>query len=141
HRGVRNVHALPPFSEEEIERWARAHYKRTGRWPNLHSGPIQEAPGETWAAVDAALHLGNRGLSGGLSLAKLLAARCGVRTQAAIPRLTIEQILEWVDAYHRRHGRWPTEDSGPVEGVPGETWAAISLSLRQGHRGLEGGSS
>ena len=41
------------------------------------SGPISEAPGETWGAVDAALQKGSRGLPGGSSLALLLADKRG----------------------------------------------------------------
>jgi hypothetical protein len=37
------------------------------------SGPIDSAPGENWSAVNACLRDGFRGLSGGSSLAKLLA--------------------------------------------------------------------
>ena len=35
------------------------------------SGPIAEAPGETWKSVDLALRYGYRGLPGGASLARL----------------------------------------------------------------------
>jgi len=45
---------------------------RHGRWPTLWRGAIEDAPGETWAAADAALKRGGRGLPGGSSLAKLL---------------------------------------------------------------------
>src|SRR5438105_11379863 len=39
-RGVRNRKGLPPFTEEQILRWADAHYARTGSWPGQDSGPI-----------------------------------------------------------------------------------------------------
>jgi hypothetical protein len=54
----------------------------------------------------------------------------------ARPRLTVEQILTWADAYHRRTGRWPRTTSGPVPEAPGENWNAISAALRQARRGL-----
>jgi hypothetical protein len=38
----------------------------------VNSGPIPEAPGENWHAVNLALYNGHRGLRGGSSLAKLL---------------------------------------------------------------------
>src|SRR5262249_50686037 len=47
-RGVRNVQSLPRFSEKEILAWADAYHERTGSWPTSASGPIAEAPGETW---------------------------------------------------------------------------------------------
>src|SRR5262249_32140245 len=51
HRGVRNRADLPAFTVGQIRAWARAHYRRTGRWPTPKAGSILEAPGETWAAV------------------------------------------------------------------------------------------
>ena len=54
--------------------------------------------------------------------------------------LTIAQILSWADAHHARTGRWPTENSGPVEGAPRDSWPAVCAALRQGLRGLPRGS-
>jgi hypothetical protein len=71
-RGVRNKSALPRLTVAQIRRWARAHRRRTGRWPSMVSGPIPEAPAETWNAVNMALHQGARGLPGGSSLVRLL---------------------------------------------------------------------
>jgi len=56
-------------------------------------------------------------------------------------RLTIEQILEWADEHHLRTGSWPKSDSAEVPDAPNESWLAINLALRQGLRGLAGGSS
>ncbi len=72
-RGGRNDKELPPLTEEKILAWAQAHYLRVGRWPNGSSGVIADAPGESWNAVDSALHKGRRGLPGGSSFARLLA--------------------------------------------------------------------
>ena len=55
----------------KILRWADAYYSRHGKRPTRHSGPIPEAPGETWKAVDRALQSGRLGLAGGSSLARL----------------------------------------------------------------------
>jgi hypothetical protein len=136
-RGVRNHMALPPLTERRILRWADAHRRRAGGWPGQGPGPIPEAPGETWAGVDAALLQGHRGLPGGSSLARLLAARRGVRNPAAPPRLSVRDILAWADAHHGREGRWPTAKSGPVPEAPGETWMRVATALR----GLPGGDS
>jgi hypothetical protein len=59
----------------------------------------------------------------------------------AKPPLTVALILRWVDAYRRHSGQWPTYRSGPVVGAPGQTWCAADAALRQGRRGLVGGSS
>lgn len=71
-RGVRDPLHLPPLTIEQILQWADLHFQRTSQWPKYDQGAIVDAPGETWAAVDRALRYGERGLRGGLSLAKLL---------------------------------------------------------------------
>jgi hypothetical protein len=140
-RGVRHHLALPELTARQILAWADAHYERTGRWPNVNSGAIEEAPGELWAAVNSALEQGHRGLPGGASLAKLLAKRRGLRNPADLPPLTVKQILAWADAYHRREGKWPIADAGPIAEAPGETWMGMDVALRVGSRGLLQGSS
>jgi len=55
-----------------ILRWARAHRRRTGSWPRITSGPVLDASGENWRALDMALRYGNRGLPAGQSLPQLL---------------------------------------------------------------------
>jgi hypothetical protein len=98
-------------------------------------------PGEDWRNVNAALREGYRTLPGGYSLADLLATARRARTRAAVPHLSIELILVWADAHHRRRGRWPRRDSGPIPEAPGETWSAVETALREGSRGLPAGSS
>jgi hypothetical protein len=73
-RGVRNTANLPPLTEEGIRQWAELHFQCTGSLPKYYSGPIADAPGETWSAVDNSLRFGKRGLAGESSLAKLLKA-------------------------------------------------------------------
>jgi len=77
HRGVRNRAALLPLSVREIWAWAQAYHRRTGKWPRVKSKLIVEAPGETWAAVDQALRVGQRGLPGGSSLYRLVQSFAG----------------------------------------------------------------
>ena len=131
----------PRLTIQHILAWADAYHRRTGKWPNMQTGPIDAAPGEIWSAVDGALRQGNRGLVGGSSLARLLAVKRKVRNRLTIPPLTIEQILAWADAHHARTGRWPTKRVGPVEGVPDETWDKLNVALKRGYRGLPSGSS
>ncbi|MGO8744393.1 MAG: hypothetical protein ACLQNE_00245 [Thermoguttaceae bacterium] len=139
--GVRNCADLPQLRPEKILEWADAHYRRTGNWPNRHSGIIPDSDGEKWMSVDAALGLGGRGLPDGLSLAKLLAENRGVRNRKGLPTLTEEQIVTWADVYRERTGKWPTKTSGPIPEAPGESWNAVTAALREGLRGLPGGSS
>jgi hypothetical protein len=140
-RGVRNPKGLRLLTEELIVRWARAHYRCSGEWPDLNAGPVGRTNGEQWKNIDAALRQGSRGLPGGDSLGKLLARRMGVRTRAATPRLTVEMILRWADAHRAVRGRWPGVHCGPVLSAPGETWVAVNDALWRGTRGLPGGDS
>ena len=71
-RGKRSKAQAPPLRESEILLWADRHYRRTGRWPNPASGPVQDAPGESWQALASALWAGNRGLPGGETIRRLL---------------------------------------------------------------------
>jgi hypothetical protein len=56
-------------------------------------------------------------------------------------RVSIREVLRWADLHHQEHGVWPNAESGPVDRVPGFTWAKVDALLRQGRRGLPGGSS
>lgn len=140
-RGVRNVWSRPSLSYERILAWADTHQQRTGKWPHLNSGPIPEAPSETWLSVNNALMRGSRGLPGGFSLAELLAVERGARNRVNVPPLSRKAILRWAAAFQRRTGQWPTAASGPIPEAPGDSWYTIDEALRRGLRGLRGGSS
>jgi hypothetical protein len=79
HRGARNKAQPPPLTEEQILAWADAHKARTGRWPTQTSGPVADAPGEKWHALQAALLNGYRGLPGGDTLSRLFRRRRGAK--------------------------------------------------------------
>jgi hypothetical protein len=57
-----------------------------------------------------------------------------------LPPLTVEQVLAWADAHHRRTGHWPRQKDLFHE-VPGLTWSSIDGNLAQGFRGLPSGLS
>jgi hypothetical protein len=69
------VSTWPNLTAASILRWADAHRRRTGKWPSPASGPLADVPGESWQAINNALHRGCRGLPGGDSLARLLVRR------------------------------------------------------------------
>jgi hypothetical protein len=140
-RGVRNHQNLPRLSERQILAWADAHHRRTGRWPYLTSGRVLDAPAERWSAIHTNLQLGQRGLRGGSSLARLLERQRGVRNIKHAPALSIARILRWADAHRRRTGAWPQVKSGRVADAPDEAWSNLDQHLRIGSRGLRGGSS
>ncbi len=140
-RSVRNRKALPPYTVKQILGWADAYHQRHGRWPLRNAGAVAEAPGETWTAVEIALSHGNRGLPGGSSLARLLAEHRARRNRGDLPTLKVQKILKWADAHHQHTGMWPTHESGPVADARDETWLAVDKALRNGTRGLRGGTS
>ena len=141
HRGKQLPLERPPLTIKKILAWADAHQQRTGMWPNINSGEVQDAPGEYWRWIDNALRRGDRGLSGTTSLHRLLVRKRGIRNPLALTLLAEEQILQWANEHHYRTGRWPRAKSGPIHGVPGETWLAVDYALRKGKRGLSGESS
>lgn len=57
--------------------WADEYFTLKGKWPTIKSGAVPGHDGESWSAIDNALIDGFRGLPGGTSLAKLLAAHRG----------------------------------------------------------------
>jgi hypothetical protein len=139
HRGVRNEKQLPRVTMSAIVRWADAHHRRTGSWPSVNSGPVLDAPGETWKAAHVALVQGLRGLPGGATLAGVLATRRGVRNHMALPPFTVEGILEWADSHLRRTGRWPTSTASPAT-RPELLTRAPPSSTRRADRGVHAGA-
>jgi hypothetical protein len=145
HRGRRNHMRLPQLTVKRILTWADAFHAKTNEWPSVRCEP-QEIPGtsaERWFNVDQALRKGLRGLPGESSLARILAEHRAARTTGRFQRLTVKQILKWVDAFHEAHGTWPTRYCllQPIPGTNGERWSNVHAALRQGLRGLPGGSS
>ena len=142
-RGAPAIQTGRPLAVDQILAWADAHRATTGRWPVEDSGPVSGAPGETWNGISTSLAKGNRGLPAGSSLARLLAEHRGARNPKGLPRLSLDQVLAWAEAYRSANGRWPSSSSGPVAEAPapGETWAKINSALVNGHRGLPGGKS
>jgi hypothetical protein len=140
-RGRHNPRGQPPLTVAQILTWADAHRRRTGRWPGADSGPVHEVPELTWRTINMALYQGFRGLPGEDSLIQLLARRRGRPSYVKKPRLSIGQVLAWARAYRARRGRWPSAASGRIAESPETTWMAVNAALRQGLRGLPGGSS
>ena len=145
-----------------ILEWADAHHAATGRWPSSSSGQVgQSRFGTSWKAIDLALSKGLHGTPC-LSLAILLHERRGKKLRVDVEKerspvgtrrwkraahvgdretLSVERILAWADAHQAATGRWPTTTSGPIIGVPGDNWRTIADALREGRRGLPGGTT
>jgi superfamily II DNA or RNA helicase len=131
----------PDLTEEQILDWADEYHARTGQWPYNNSGSLYDGLDESWGSINAALHLGLRGLSGGSSLAKLLAQKRDKRNAKQLASFTKAQILGWADAHYARTGVWPKSNSGSLHDVLEEDWKTINAALYKGFRGFPGGSS
>src|SRR5262245_6462798 len=112
------------LSTNEVLAWADAFLARTGDWPQPTSGPIPEAPGETWLLVAAALAFGLRGFPPKGSIPRLLDEHRG-RYNMKDPKFTVEQILAWVDAWHLQTSGWPVVASGAIPGAGGVSWGIV----------------
>jgi hypothetical protein len=140
-RGTRVRPPTQQLTMEQVLAWADAHHKATGDWPTRNSGLIAGTQGLEWAHVSSALKKGWRGLPRSGSLADLLYHHRQVYTHANPPRLTVEQVLAWADAFYAVHRHWPSGGSGPIPGAPGENWSRIAHAIARGHRGLPCGTS
>jgi hypothetical protein len=69
--GVRNHLNIPDLSVKQLLVWADEHHARLGSFPTKDSGDVFGTE-ENWSKIDTSLKVGNRGLPGGSSLAKLL---------------------------------------------------------------------
>jgi superfamily II DNA or RNA helicase len=126
---------------EQILEWADAHHRISGQWPRENSGYVLGAKDENWKSIENALYRGHRGLSGGMTIARLLLEKRGVQHRFSTSDLTIENILQWADAHRQITGQWPSIESGNVQAKKSEKWANINACLYRGGRGLSGGSS
>jgi hypothetical protein len=79
HRGHPSKRHAPSLSIPQMLAWAEAFHTRHGKWPKSYSGPVADAPGETWLGIQSALVRGLRGLPSGSSLARVLEKLRGTR--------------------------------------------------------------
>lgn len=119
----------PPLVVDEILRWTDEWFALHGNGPNINSDLIPGTNGNNWQRVDDSLPKGYRGLRkrSGLSPARLLERRRGVRNPEYPPRLSETKIVKWARSYPPRTGKWPKSESGPISDAPGESWRAVDM--------------
>lgn len=131
------------LTEELINNAAKKYYDRTGKLPTKYlKSSILELPDFTWKSIDLALKKGHLGIKNkGSSLAKLLASNGFINTLNK-KKLSEKQIMNAVKKFLKKTNKRPRATTkGSVPGFPGYTWSSIDKALRNGHRGLNGGSS
>jgi hypothetical protein len=131
----------PPLTIGQILKWADDFQRRTGKWPNVNSGPVRKVDDLTWKRIDSALRQGCRGLSVRSTLGRVLYENRGVGRLRDRAALSVEKVLAWADAHRLRHHVWPTAVNGIVDDSPGNTWCGINSALIHGLRGLPPGRS
>lgn len=139
----------PLLSVEQIREWVDAHRDaHGGKFPSVESGKIFNADGsdtgETWMALNQlfvrSVHgYPARGLSG-LGYTSLRDFLDRNYPAARDNHLSIERLMEWVNAYRLSHdGRFPTSHSGavfnPDGSEAGESWRGIDALFRTGMQG------
>lgn len=139
YRRVRNKKNLPRLTLSEILSAADRYHRKRGEWPTRLSQNKAGAP-DSWKAIDGALAGGLRGLPKGWTLARLLFVKRGVNSARYAKDLRVKDIVTWAKRYRQRHGRWPGQRSGRIEGTQ-DTWCMIDHALAKGRRGLRGGLS
>lgn len=130
--------------EEFIVERVREHFSASWSYPHVLSGAVDGGyTGDTWSGYNMALISGNRGLSGGSSLAKLMSRLVtGYDNPANRPELTTDFIVDRAKEHFLRYRKFPTAHSGAVNGGhPGDTWLAYNCALMNGTRSLCGGTS
>jgi hypothetical protein len=124
-----------PITEDMIAELVSAYQTEHGKFPTVRAT-------SEWCALDGVLRQGGRGLPGGSSLAKLMADRFGYVYWGNKMPLSDEFILDMVDQFKNEHGKFPGQYSGLVAGgFPGDDWGGYNASLRDGGRGLHGGTT
>ena len=82
HRKKCNPKSKPPLTLKKILAWADAYHEHTGKWPTAKSGPVADAPDETWNGIEDALRQAGRGLRRRESLRRLLIRKRDVPDRA-----------------------------------------------------------
>ncbi len=138
HRGP-DIEPDPRFSKNQVLAWADAWKAQTGRRPTRESGEIPGSGGVTWSDVEHDLRTQRGVLPGGIALSQLLATE---RRVVRHPLVTEKKVLGWADAFHKRHGSWPTLNSGTIREAPhGRTWRSVDAALRKGRWYMPAGPS
>jgi hypothetical protein len=151
HRGRPDLSVSTPLTRDLISEWMIAFTERHGAYPSRDSGPVEDAEGEHWASLNTALEKGYRSLPGRQTLAGLREELISEKRLPDLPRrrpvkresdiLTNAKIADLMQQFATIHGQYPKRISGPVAGLPDDTWATIEDALINGRRGLPGGQN
>lgn len=134
-----NHKKLSDLTEDKIVNWIKEYKNKYDKYPTYNSGQI-DGTNETWAGVDISLKKSLRKLPKS-SLSQLKEKiDISYRNKKKLPKLTEDQIVNWIKEYKDKNGKYPTIASGQIEGTQ-ETWDKIGHAIYKELRGLKGKSS
>lgn len=137
-----------PLTDDDIAKWIVSYKDDNGKYPINSSGKVEYADSNeplTWRAVDQIFRCGFRGVAGDRTLAQFIAKRFEKINHTNQKRYDLELLKNWIVDFHIKHGHYPNQRSGKVEGTNEKygnpTWSSINRCLKKGHRGVPRGMS
>jgi hypothetical protein len=126
-----------PLTEKIIAEAIGIFHKKHQRYPGSRDSDTSGLPaGDSWAGIISCLHYGNRGLSPGNSIGKIIAKYFGAKGC-----LSEKRIVDMMLAWNKKYKIYPNQNTkGKPDKFEG-SWASIDNALAKGLRGLRGGSS
>jgi hypothetical protein len=115
------------------------HQEKNNKYPGKNSGEIDFFEGVKWDHLNNRLIEGKIKNVGKTTLAEFIKSEFDY-VNPMNPRersdLKLEEILEWMDAFYKQHGKYPGQTSQPINEMGDEKWVNIDRALRSGGRGL-----
>jgi hypothetical protein len=133
-RQVRGQHAGNQLTYKIIIEYVMTHHDLCNKYPVSSSKWIIEKNKDSWQAIDMALRHGQRNLKqleGGLSR---LLEDSGLKRQRGKSYPSRKKLIEIINTYKNKHlkNKYPTKESGKIDGVLDMTWSAINEALKKG---------
>lgn len=144
--GIKNPKRKPTLSEDGIRELIQNFIARHGRKPQKTDGLIEHHEGNlSWQIIDRRLRDGNKGLSGGSSLAIFSETHFGIRDQVKIPEVSLDLIRFYIQKHFAKYKKYPTSKSGKIEFAEGElkgiSWHSVNQAIKAGKTSLPKGST
>ncbi len=139
HRGERDMKNLPDLSEKRIKELLLAYYEKHNQWPKSSSEEIADPETkDSWQKISYAFVHGKRGL---YKSSLRLFINENLDSSLVKEQLTVDKILNWADAFFKKHGEYPKQRSGVIPQSKNDTWMTIETALREDRRGMRGEKS
>ena len=156
--GLCDPYEFGTISEAQVMLWTKLYHEKTEEWPKQVSkdvwqkdeaGQWQIMPGLNWSQIHLWFNQGLRGFPGGYTLSDLR-QKNGLCDPYEFGQVSENKIISWMRQFEEKTGKWPKQsdkevwekdEEGKWRAIPRLNWSALELWLRQGMRGLPGGST